>query len=271
VHCELITGKQKDTPANGSDPKSYQDYLASRPKQWENDAIQLMIRLCSEFNCPVHIVHLSSAESIVQIRKAKQEGLSLTVETAPHYIYFSAEDIPDGQTAFKCAPPIREKANNDRLWTALQQDIIDLVGTDHSPAPPDMKHLESGDLMKAWGGIASLQLSLPIVWTGAKKRKLGIPYIAKWMCENPARLIGLPHRKGFIAKGYDADLVVWDPDKQFKVTEQLLHHKHKITPYLNEELYGVVEQTFLKGKKVFDNGQFVQLNKGEIITHGRHE
>lgn len=263
VHCELITGNQQPI---GSNSQSYQSYLASRPKKWEDDAIGLMIRLCSEYNCRVHIVHLSSADSIAQIREAKQKGLPLTVETAPHYLYFSAEEIPDAQTAYKCAPPIREKANNDKLWIALQQGIIDLIGTDHSPAPPDLKLIQSGDLMKAWGGIASLQLSLPVMWTAAKKRNIDITYIAKWMCENPARLAGVQQHKGAIAKGFDADLVVWNPDQSFKVTEQILHHRHKITPYVGDQLYGIVEQTWLKGAKVFDKGKFMQLNKGEIIT-----
>jgi len=262
VHCELT-----DEPAHEKPwpPGSYKGYLSSRPKAWENKAIDLMIQLCEEYNCPVHIVHLSSAEGIEPIRKAKEKGLPLTVETAQHYLYFAAEDIPDAHTEFKCAPPIRERANNEQLWDALKAGIIDFVATDHSPAPPELKHLQSGDFTKAWGGIASLQLALPVLWTAAKKQDASLPDIAKWLCEKPARLAGLQERKGKIAVGYDADLVIWDPEQPFTVTESMILHKHKVTPYMNETLYGVVEQAFLGGKAVFNKGQF-QLNKGNLIT-----
>ena len=262
VHCELT-----DEPANEKPwpPGSYKGYLSSRPKAWENKAIALMIQLCEEYNCPVHIVHLSSAEGIAPIQKAKEKGLPLTVETAQHYLYFSAEDIPDAHTEYKCAPPIRERANNEQLWQALKAGIIDFVATDHSPAPPALKHLASGDFTKAWGGIASLQLALPVLWTAAKKHNASLTDIANWLCEAPARLAGLQNRKGKIAKGYDADLVVWDPAKQFTVTEAMLLHRHKTTPYMNETLYGTVEQTFLKGMPVFNKGRF-ELNTGKLIT-----
>jgi allantoinase len=277
VHCELSSplpinasfhfpspwgeGARRADEAGG---EVYQNYLSSRPKKWEDDAIYLMIQLCEEFNCRTHIVHLSSADSIEQIAKAKQNGLPLTVETGQHYLYFNAEDIKDGQTQFKCAPPIREKENNEKLWQALKEGIIDFVATDHSPAPPGMKESASGDFMKAWGGISSIQFALPVLWTAAKKHDCSLNNIAKWLCEKPAILAGKQNSKGSIAKGYDADLVVWDPDQHFTVTETMIHHKHKSTPYLDEELYGVVEQTYLKGEKVFDKGQFI-LNKGCIL------
>jgi allantoinase len=264
VHCE-VTNNQEPTTSNRQ--RSYQNYLSSRPKQWEDDAIALMIKLCEEYDCRVHIVHLSSSNSIGQIKKAKERGLPLTVETAPHYLYFNAEDIYDGQTQFKCAPPIREKENNEKLWQAFINGIIDFVATDHSPAPPAMKELQSGDFMKAWGGIASLQFALPVLWTAARRRNADVTHVARWLCAGPAKFIGKQNRKGQIEKGFDADLVVWDPEKQFTVTEELIHHKHKITPYLDEKLYGVVEQTYLKGIKVFDNTGFVKFNKGEIILH----
>jgi len=262
VHCELT-----DNPANEPAwaPTSYQGYLSSRPKAWENKAIDLMIRLCEEYHCPVHIVHLSSAEAIAPIQKAKEKGLPLTVETGQHYLYFAAEDIPDAHTEFKCAPPIREKANNELLWDALKTGIINFVATDHSPAPPDMKQLQSGDFSKAWGGIASLQFALPVLWTAARKRGASLNDIAQWLCEAPARLAGLQDRKGKIAKGYDADLVVWDPAKTFTVTPGIIQHRHKLTPYMGETLYGVVEQTFLAGTEVYNNGRF-ELNKGQLIT-----
>lgn len=259
VHCEL------STPIHHSlFTIHYKDYLSSRPKKWEDDAIALMIRLCEEFNCRTHIVHLSSADSIEQIKKAKQKNIPLTVETGQHYLYFNAESIKDGQTAFKCAPPIREKANNEKLWQALKDGVIDFVATDHSPAPPELKEIESGDFMKAWGGIASLQFALPVLWTAAIKNNCSLNDIAKWLCEKPAILPQL-RSKGKIEIGYDADFVVWNPEEKFIVAEKNIYHKHKITPYLNEELSGVVKQTWIKGEKVFDEGTILQLNKGMIL------
>ncbi|HEY6502633.1 MAG TPA: allantoinase AllB [Chitinophagaceae bacterium] len=271
VHCELsspLLSLRAKRSKRGVGGEVYQNYLSSRPKSWEDNAIALMISLCEEFNCHVHIVHLSSADSIEQIAKAKQKRLPLTVETGQHYLYFNAEDIEDGQTQFKCAPPVREKANNERLWQALNAGIIDFVATDHSPAPPEMKELASGDFMKAWGGISSIQFALSVLWTAAKKHGCGLNDVANWLCEKPAVLPGLQKTKGKIQKGYDADLVVWDPEKSFTVTEDIIHHKHKITPYLGEKLYGVVEQTWLKGEKVFDSGEF-NLNKGSILIRDK--
>jgi allantoinase len=262
VHCELSSPL---LPGRGIRGEIYQNYLASRPKKWEDDAIAMMIQLCEEFNCPTHIVHLSSAGSIEQLLNAKQKGLPLTVETGQHYLYFCAEDIKDGQTAFKCAPPIRERENNQRLWQALKEGIIDFVATDHSPAPPEMKELASGDFMKAWGGISSIQFALPVLWTAAQKNNSGLNDIARWLCEKPALLPRLK-TKGKIAKGFDADFTAWNPEAKFTVTENMIQHKHKITPYLNEELSGVVEQTWLGGEKVFDGRKFLHLNKGKIIT-----
>jgi len=260
VHCELSGPGDRHL---GS-ARSYSTWLASRPKKWEDDAIALMIRLCEEFNCRTHIVHLSSADSIAQVAAAKQKGMPITAETGQHYLYFNAEDIQDGQTHFKCAPPIREQKNNEKLWQALKDGIIDFVATDHSPAPPEMKELVSGDFMKAWGGISSIQFALPVLWTAARKHDCSLNDLVKWLCEKPAELMGKQNSKGKIAKGFDADFVVWDPDQQFTVTENIIHHKHKITPYMNERLYGVVDQTHLKGKMVFDKGEFI-LNKGNII------
>ncbi len=240
VHCELTDDGHPLVTGN----TSYATYLASRPKDWEDNAINLMISLCEEYNCPVHIVHLSSANAIEPIQKAKEKGLPLTVETAQHYLYFFAEEIRDGATAFKCAPPIREKENNDRLWQALKDGIIDFVATDHSPSTPELKELESGDFSKAWGGIASIQLALPVLWTAAKKRSFGVVDVATWLCQNPAKLIGINKIKGSIAAGYDADLIIWNPEENFVVAEEMIQHKHKTTTYLGETLYGVVKQTF---------------------------
>jgi allantoinase len=266
VHCELESDTRETSfDELRTDNRSYKNYLASRPKKWEDDAIELMIKLCEEYNCPVHIVHLSSANSIEAIAKAKHKGLPLTVETAQHYLFFNAEGIKDGATQFKCAPPIREKANNDLLWRALRDGIIDFVATDHSPATPVLKELKSGNFMKAWGGIASLQLALPALWTAAKQKNCSVNDMAKWLSENPAKLIGKQKNKGKIAVGYDADLVVWNDQKQFPVTEEIIQHKNKITPYLNYSLAGVPEQTYLGGSLVFKNTR-IFMKKGEVIV-----
>jgi allantoinase len=263
VHCELSDNELRAT----GNPQSYKNYLQSRPKKWEDEAIALMIKLCGEYNCKVHIVHLSSANSIAPLDVAKQRSLPITVETGQHYLYFNAEDIPDGITALKCAPPIREMDNNDKLWQALKDGVIDFVATDHSPATPNLKEIESGNFMKAWGGIASIQFALPVLWTAAKKRNGTFSDIVKWLCENPAKLIGAANSKGKIAKGFDADIIILNDEQSFIVTAQIIHHKHKVTPYLNEELFGVVTHTFLAGEKVFEFGQSESIKKGKIILN----
>ncbi|MDQ6903426.1 MAG: allantoinase AllB [Bacteroidota bacterium] len=269
VHCELkseLLDVSNDKKKKENNNTSYKNYLASRPKKSEDDAIALMIKLCEEYNCPVHIVHLSSSDSIEQISRAKQKGLPLTVETAQHYLFFNAEEILDGATQFKCAPPIRAKENNELLWRALKDGIIDFVATDHSPATPSLKEIESGNFMKAWGGIASLQFALPALWTAAKKRNCSVVDIAKWLCANPAKLIGAQNNKGTLAKGYDADIVIWSDEKAFAITEEIIRHRHKITPYLNTTLYGSTEQTYLAGMKVFDKEEIINGPLGRVLT-----
>ena len=256
VHSELNTGNELVIVNN------YPELLASRPRKWENDAIALLIQLCEEYNCRTHIVHLSSSESIVQIAEAKSRGLPLTVETCPHYLYFNSEDIPANDTSFKCAPPIREKENNELLWKAIKEGVIDLVVTDHSPAPPELK---AKSYNEAWGGIASLQFSLPVFWTAAKKHGLTLENVSALMCEKPAILAGIGNRKGKIGAGYQADFCIWDPDTEFTVDEEMIEHRHKMTPYLGEKLKGVVKQIYLKGEKIYDEGAFVSLAQGEII------
>lgn len=262
VHCELSTNEG----LSGGDSRSYRNYLLSRPSRWEEDAIALMIRLCEQYKCRTHIVHLSSAGAIGPIRRAKERGLPLTVETTQHYLYFSAEEIGDGETYFKCAPPIRERENNSTLWNALREGVIDFVATDHSPAPPAMKEPEGGDLTRAWGGIASLQLSLPVLWTGAERRGFGVGDLVSWLCTSPALLTGQSERRGKIARGYQADIVVWDPDLSFTVEKEGILHRHKGTPYLGEELYGVVAQTWLRGEKIFDKDEGVRLYQGRVVV-----
>jgi allantoinase len=234
----------------GDSSSSYADYLASRPVEAEHAAIELLVGLMSRARAPVHVVHLSSATSLEIIRPAKRRGLPLTVETCPHYLTFAAEEIPDGATEYKCAPPIRSSGERDGLWRALIEGYIDLVASDHSPCPPNMKRTH-GDFFSAWGGIASLQLSLPAVWTGARARGVPPERMADWMSAAPARLAGLGNRKGAIAAGYDADIVLWDPDMSFVVDPAKLFHRHAVTPYAGRELFGVVHTTYVAGREVF--------------------
>ncbi len=234
--------------------RKYADYLATRPITSERSAIALMINLVEWCEVPVHIVHLSSASSLDLIRAARAKKLPITVETCPHYLTFAAEEIPDGATEHKCAPPIRSSAEREALWDALISGDIDLVASDHSPCPPDMKQT-GGDFFSAWGGIASLQVSMPAVWTGARQRGAKPERIAEWMCVGPAKLARLGDRKGKIAAGYDADIVIWDPEASFVVDAAKLEHRNKVTPYHGRTLFGIVEKTFVGGRAVFSRGQ----------------
>ena len=236
-------------PSRGSSRK-YGDYLNTRPVAAERAAITLLTELMARTPTPVHIVHLSSATSLDIVRTARARGLPLTVETCPHYLTFAAEEIPEGATEYKCAPPIRDKSERDALWEALIAGDIDFVASDHSPCPPEMKETE-GDFFSAWGGIASLQLSLAAVWTGARARGQKPGRIAQWMSAAPARLAGLQSRKGALAAGYDADIVLWDPDARFVVDPAKLLHRHKVTPYAGRELFGKVSATYVGGKRIF--------------------
>jgi allantoinase len=234
-------------PPGGS--RVYADYLASRPASAERSAIEMMIDLMDECPTRVHIVHLSSASSLDVIDAARARGLPITVETCPHYLTFCAAEIDDGATQFKCAPPIRDRAEREALWQGLIEGRIDLIASDHSPCAPELKHL-GGDFFGAWGGIASLQLTLAAVWTGAKQRGSSVEHVARWMCRNTAALAGLSATRGVIAPGYDADLVVWNPDASFVVEPSRLAHRHHITPYAGRELFGVVHATFVRGLRV---------------------
>ena len=227
VHAELPGPVEACCQALTDSPsRSYRTFLDSRPREAENEAVALMIRLCRETGCRVHIVHHSSADALSMLRDAKKSGLPITAETCPHYLHFAAEEIPDGATEFKCCPPIRERDNRDRLWHALRDGTIDFVVSDHSPCPPDMKLREQGDFMNAWGGISSLQLRLPIMWTNASARGCTFEDLTKWLCREPALQVGLHNLKGAIRGGYDADIVIWNPDREFRVEPSLLHHRH---------------------------------------------
>jgi allantoinase len=267
VHAELPGPEPAAQARLATDPCSYAAYLASRPRQWEHRAIELVLRLCREFGCRVHIVHLSSADALPLVVQARADGLPVTVETCPHYLVFAAEEIPDGDPRFKCAPPIRERENRDRLRQAVRDGYFDYLASDHSPAPPALKHLDTGNLERAWGGIASLQLTLPIVWTLIQQWPgVGPAGLVKWLSRRPAQFLGLGKRKGSLAAGYDADLVVFDPDREFTVSPQMLHHRHKVTPYEGQMLRGRVDKTVLRGRTVFDAGRFGDKPTGRPLV-----
>jgi allantoinase len=248
AHAELDLGAADI----GGDPRSYARYLRSRPAAWEDAAIALLIRLARETGCAVHVVHLSAASSLAQLERARDAGLPVTAETCPHYLCLEAEAIPDGATFFKCAPPIREHENREALWRGLARGVIDCVVTDHSPCAPALKVPERGEFEAAWGGIASLQLGLPAVWTEARRRGHGPGALTAWMSARPAALAGLGRRKGRIAPGFDADLVVWDPEAEISVDAGALFFRHKVSPYLGRKLFGRVEATLLRGQLVYD-------------------
>ena len=230
-------------------PKRYETWLASHPPEAECDAIALLIRLSREF-------------------RARHARYPVSVETCPHYLYFSSDAIPDGAVNFKCAPPIRDATNRDRLWRALARGEIDFIVTDHSPCPPKMKSGARGDFFRAWGGIASLELRLPVIWTEARRRGHTLEQVARWLAEGPAHLLGLDGRKGILAPGADADLVIWDPEKMFHVKQAQLHQRHYLTPYNGEELAGVVQATFLRGRRIFADGKFLGPPAGSLLERG---
>lgn len=248
--------------------RSYATWLRSRPSRAENDAIALLLDLAGEFHGRLHIVHLSSSGAVSQFQRARTQGVRVSVETCPHYLVFAAEEIAEGATEFKCAPPIRDRENRQKLWSALQDEVIDLIVSDHSPCPPAMKLREEGDFMRAWGGIASVQLGLAAVWTEARSRGYALTHLARWMCEAPAHLAGLERRKGAIVAGRDADLVIWNPDARFRVDPARLYHRHRLTPYAGRELSGTVQTTFLRGQRVFERGEFCRAPTGRILYRG---
>jgi allantoinase len=237
---------------SGQDPRRYATYLASRPRAAENEAIGLAARLCRETRARTHIVHHSSSDALATLRAAREEGLPLSAETCPHYLRFVAEEIPDGATEFKCAPPIRERENRDALWRALGEGVLSMVASDHSPCSPALKRLEAGAFDAAWGGVAGLQLALPVLWTEASRRGFTLVDLARWTCEEPARLAGLSARKGSLRAGADADLCIFEPEEAFTVTAERILHRHKLTPYLGARLNGVVRATFVRGVRVWD-------------------
>ena len=258
VHAEL------PGPMKTADNTDYDAFLHSRPRAAENEAIQLMIRLSREFGTRVHIVHLSSSDALPLLREAQAARVKITAETCPHYLHFAAETIPEHATEFKCCPPIRENENREKLWAGLADGTIEMVVSDHSPCPGEMKMRATGDFMAAWGGIASLQLRLPVTWTEARRRGFSLRELTHWLCTNPARQVSLDSRKGTIAAGHDADIIIWNPDRELTVDAEHLEHRHKLTPYQGESLSGVVEKTFLRGRKIYDGG-LAELPVGHML------
>ncbi len=257
VHAELpeFLGS-----ANG---RSYRAYLQSRPRAAEDSAIDLLFEAAKRTGARAHIVHLSSAGGLERLRRARDAGIALTAETTPHYLHFEAEKIPDGAPQFKCAPPIREHENREELWRGVGEGFLSAIVSDHSPCPPELKRLPEGDVERAWGGIASLQFGLPIIWSSGR---LSLEDIARLMCEGPAAIAGIP--KGAIKPGFDADLVVWSPEESFRIEPEIVQHRHKVTPYDGEELRGVVKETYVRGRKVWQDGRAIGTPSGQWIRKG---
>ncbi|MDE3105485.1 MAG: allantoinase AllB [Acidobacteriota bacterium] len=271
VHAELAGPIEAATAGlRDADWRRYATYLASRPDQAELEAIQLMIALCRQYGFRLHIVHLATAQAVDMLRAARQEGLPITVETCPHYLHFAAEQIADGATHWKCAPPIRSAANRALLWQALEEGVIDMVVTDHSPCPPAMKRTDTGRFDQAWGGIASLSIALPTVFSDLRQRghsvEAALTRIARWMSSAPAALAGRSNQAGVLAPGRDASFVVFDPEAVCQVAPERLHFRHSISPYLGETLQGEVRATYLRGTAVYHNGCFAEPPTGRELA-----
>jgi len=262
VHAELENGATQS-----EDHSTYKSFQDSRPKSWENNAVKLLIQLSKEFDARIHIVHLSSADILAEIAQTRNDGYPISVETCPHYLHFSSEHISDGDTRFKCAPPIWESDNKEKLWSGLENGLINFITSDHSPCTAELKNLEVGDFEKAWGGISSIQFTLPVIWTECKTRGYSMDQLINWMSKQPAKFIGKDQQKGQISPGFDADLVCWNPDEKYIIQKEAIHHKNKLTPYEGESLYGVVNATFLRGQKVYENGEFLGNPTGKTILN----
>jgi allantoinase len=267
VHAELPGPIVRAASCLSGDPRRYATWHASRPASAEVEAIRLIARLAAEFGLRVHVVHLASAESLPGLSAARRAGVRITAETCPHYLTFAAEEIPDGATEYKCAPAIGSRANRDLLWEALEAGALDAVVSDHSPCPPAMKSRDTGSFVSAWGGIASLQLGLAAVWTGARARGIGLDRVVEWMCAGPARVAGLGGSKGAIAPGADADLVLFFPEDEFVVDAARLRHRHAVTPYHGRRLAGVVEATYLRGVEAYRRGGSDLPPAGRLLEH----
>ena len=268
VHAELA-GPIDEALATlaKADWRSYQTYLRSRPDEAELQAIRMLLDLCRQYRFHLHIVHLSTALALPDLRAAKAEGLPLTVETCPHYLFFAAERIPDGATLLKCAPPIRSEANRQLLWQALRDGTIDLIATDHSPCPPSLKNVEEGRFDRAWGGISSLCVALSAVWTEASKQAFTLADLARWLSTAPAHLASLQHLAGSLIPGREATFFVFDPEAEWIPTPADLHFRHPISPYLGQPLRGRVIESYLRGQPIFTNGHFLTPLNGQERPH----
>ncbi|CAL9639579.1 allantoinase AllB [Streptomyces sp. enrichment culture] len=244
----------------------YAHFLASRPRDAEDTAIAALLEQAKRFDARVHVLHLSSSDALPLIAGARADGVRVSVETCPHYLTLTAEEVPDGASEFKCCPPIREAANQDLLWQALADGTVDCVVTDHSPSTADLK---TDDFATAWGGIAGLQLSLPAMWTAARARGLGLEDVVRWMSARTAGLVGLDGRKGAVAAGHDADFAVLAPDETFTVDPAALQHRNRVTAYAGKTLYGVVKSTWLRGRRIVADGAFTEP-KGQLLDRARH-
>ena len=259
VHAEDSTAIDGAPRCHGA---RYLDFLASRPRAAENLAIGHVIQAAGRTGARAHILHLSSSDALPMLAGGRRDGVRVTAETCPHYLVLSAEEIPDGATQFKCCPPVREASNRELLWRGLADGTIDCVVSDHSPCTAELKRLDIGDFGLAWGGISSLEIGLPVVWSEARRRGFGLPDVVRWMAEGPARLVGL-RRKGRIGVGYDADFCVFAPDEAFVVDPKRLHHKHPLTPYDGRPLRGVVRGTWLRGQELEGDQP-----RGRLLTRG---
>ena len=266
VHAELAGPIDAAAQSlKDADWRQYPTYLASRPDEAELQAIRLMIRLCRQYSFRLHIVHLSTALALAELQAARHEGLPITVETCPHYLHFAAEEIADGATLLKCAPPIRSKENQRGLWRGLHDRTIDMVVTDHSPCPPEMKRADSGRFDQAWGGIASLSLALSIIHTDSTRRGDTLDDIARWMSSAPAALAGIAHNAGALQPNRDASFIIFDTEAEFTVTPDKLHYRHTVSPYLGETLRGAVKATYLRGEPVYQQGVFAPSPSGQEV------
>ncbi len=261
AHCELPEALADPV----GDPRRHATWVASRPVAAETRAVELLVRLARETGARAHVVHASAPETLDLVAIARGRGVRISAETCPHYLTFSAEEVPDGATEYKCAPPIRDAATREALWARLRAGRVHAVVTDHSPSPPELKRKETGDFLAAWGGIASLQLRLPAVWTEARARGHRAEDLVEWLCAGPARLVGLEGRKGVIAPGADADLVLWHPEREFDLRPDDLRHRHRLTPWMGRRLAGTVEATYLRGEIAFRAGAPDPTPRGRLL------
>jgi allantoinase len=266
-NCPYLIHAEIDDPSLSIDgaTKNYQTFLDSRPRSFENNAIDLMISLSEKNQCPVHIVHLSSSDALPALDKAKKENVLISVETCPHYLLFESEQIQEGETLYKCCPPIREKENKEKLWEGLKNGTIDFIVSDHSPCTPQLKCMSEGDIARAWGGISSLQFGISLIWTEMRQRGMTLNDLFHFMSKKTSNFIGLDQSHGRIKAGYRADFVVFNPDVQYVISKSDILHKNKETPYEGRSVFGKVKQTILSGKVIFKDGQLIGAPHGKPL------